>query len=104
MDKKEKLRLEIKDRFFKVMRLVISERLKGIDTEADFANAIDSLPQQLSHIKNQEGRNVTIEMIHNTCHLFQINSNYIILGLLPIHLKESSADKKLLKIQQILKE
>ena len=99
---KEKLRLEIKDRFFKVMRLAIAEQWDGIDSEAAFADGIDIMPQQLSHIKNQEGRNITTEMIHNLCKKFDVNANFVIVGALPVKNSKSAAEKKLQQIEKIL--
>lgn len=96
------IKFEIKKRFLKVMMIILSDQLEGIGSEADFAISIDIAPQQLSHIKNEENRNVTIEMIYNLRKKYNINSNFIISGELPIRIgKDSNADK-LRKIEKII--
>lgn len=95
---------EIKKRFLKLMRTAIAEQWNGVKTEGQFADAIGVFPQQVYHIKTEDGRHVTVEMINNICQTFGVDANYFFSAEAPMKKQKMPAEEKIKKIQRILAE
>lgn len=95
--------IEIKKRFFILINQAIAERWEGVETEKDVADIIGIAPQQLYHVKTQQGRNVTLKMIYLFCKKFKINAHYIITGDGSSKIKPDSTKEMMKKIEKIIK-
>jgi len=91
----------VRDRWLKVMALAIKENWNGVRNDLTFGKEIGMVPQQISHIKSNEKRNVTVGQIEALCKKFGVNANYIIMGMLPIRLgSQKDIQSKLKAIEQ----
>ena len=94
----------VAERFLKVMKQVIANELQDITTQKEFADKVGEYAQNISKIESGT-RYPTIEMLCNTCIIFNVDPGWLLLekGTMFGKENEQSLLERVIKLEKQMK-